>query len=77
MKVNRVYLVGVECIDIKDVEIAIKATVDPKDVCDLDDDIPLQDEFIDELMKEVLSIGRFVMMIPEERENEGSDESMS
>ncbi len=76
VQVSRIYLVGVECINITDVEIGIKCTLDPNQVCDLDDSIPLPNELIDELMKEVLSLGRFVMMIPEERENEGSDKSM-
>ena len=75
VQVNRVYLVGTECIDITDIELAIKGVIDPSTVCDLDDPIPLADEHIIELMKEVLSLGRFVMMIPEERENEGSDMS--
>jgi len=73
--VNRIYLVGTECINVTDVEIAIRCTLDPSSVCDLDAQIPLPDERIEELMKAVLDLGRFVMMMPEERVNQGSDES--
>lgn len=74
-QVSRIYLVGVDCIDITDVEIGIKCALDPSNVCDLDDEIPLAPKQIEFLMREVLGLGRFVMMIPEERENDGADES--
>jgi len=74
-QVNRVYLIGIECIEVSDVEIGIKCTLDPKDVCNLDDTIPIPDELISELTRQVLSLGRFVMMIPEEIENDGEDEA--
>ncbi len=73
--VNRVYLVGIECINVKDVEIAIKCSLDPANICDLDDTIPIPDERIEELMKSVLDIGRFVMLMPQERINQGADET--
>lgn len=73
--VNRIYLVGTECIVVKDVEIAIRCSLDPANVCDLDDQIPVPDERVEELMKAVLDIGRFVLLMPEERINQGSDET--
>lgn len=73
--VNRVYLVGVDCIHIKDVEIGILSSLDPSAVCNLDDEIPLPDERIEELTKTVIDIGRFAILMPEERVNQGSDES--
>jgi hypothetical protein len=73
--VNRVYLVGIECINVKDVEIAIKCSLDPSQVCDLDDQIAIPDERIEELMKSVLDLGRFVMLMPQERVNQGADET--
>lgn len=73
--VNRIYLLGLECVNVTDVEIAIKASLDPKLICDLDDDLPLPDELIQMLITEVLQLGRFVMMIPEERVNIGEDGS--
>lgn len=72
--VNRVYLLGIECVDVEDLEIAVKSTLNPKTLCNLDEEIPVPDEFIQSLIMEVLQLGRFVMMIPEERENTGEDE---
>lgn len=75
VSVNRVYLPGLECVDVKDVEIGILASMDPRQVCDLDDNIPLPDELIHDLITEVLQLGRFVMMVPDERLNDGADTS--
>lgn len=72
--VNRLYLLGLECVDVAELEIAIKSTLDPSSICNLDDDLPVPDELIQDLIMEVLQLGRFVMMIPEERENTGEDE---
>jgi hypothetical protein len=72
--VSRLYLLGLECVDVLDLEIAIKSTLNPKDLCSLDDELPVPDGLIQDLITEVLQLGRFVMMIPEERENTGEDE---
>lgn len=73
--VNRIYLLGIECIPVKSVEIAIKGMLDPKLLCSIDDDIPLPDEMIQELIMQVLQLGRFIMLMPKEVTNEGEDEA--
>jgi len=73
--VNRIYLLGVECISIEDIEIAIKASIDPMKICDLDEQVPLPDERIQELINEVLKLGKFIMMMPTEGINDGEDSS--
>jgi hypothetical protein len=73
VKVNRIYLLGLECVPVEDVEIAIKATLDPRQICSLDDEIPLPDEMIQDLMMQVLQLGRFVMLMPKENINDGED----
>jgi hypothetical protein len=75
VKVNRIYLLGLECVPVKDIEIAVKATLDPKTLCNVDEDIPLPEEMIQELIMQVLQLGRFVMMMPKESINDGADES--
>jgi hypothetical protein len=75
VKVNRIYLLGLECVPVKDVEIAIKATLDPKTLCNLDEEIPLPQELIQELMMQVLQLGRFVMLMPKENNNDGEDDA--
>ena len=71
--VNRVYLLGLECVKITDVEIGILSSLNPKTICNLDDEIPLPDELVHELIMEVLKLGRFVMLVPDERLNDGND----
>jgi hypothetical protein len=73
VKVNRIYLLGLECINIEDVEIAIKASLDPSLICNIDDQIPVPDEMIQELMMQVLELGRFVKLMPNENLNDGED----
>lgn len=75
VKVNRIYFVGLECINIEDVEIAIKASLDPSLVCNIDDEIPLPDELLQDLMMQVLQLGRFVLLMPSEVTNDGEDTS--
>ena len=73
VNVNRIYLLGLECIDVLDLEIAIKASIDPENICSLDEIIPLPDERIQELTNEVLKLGKFIMMMPNEMVNDGDD----
>jgi hypothetical protein len=73
--VNRLYLLGIECAPVKTVEIAIKCSLDPKKLCDIDEDIPLPDEMIQDLVMQVLQLGRFIMLMPKEVTNEGEDEA--
>lgn len=75
--VNRVYLLGLECVEVKDVEIAVRTTLDPRNVCNLDDKLPIPDERVADLMTEILKLGRFIMLIPDERQNDGSDSTVN
>ena len=73
--VNRLYLLGVECVPVKSIEIAVKSSLDPKTLCSIDDDIPLPDEMVQDLVMQVLQLGKFIMLMPKEVTNEGEDES--
>lgn len=75
VKVNRLYLLGLECTDVADLQIALLGTLDPSKVCDLDEDLNLPEEYIHELIIQVLSLGRFISMVPSENVNQGSDDS--
>ena len=75
IKVNRVYLLGIECVEVSDLEIAVLGTLDPTQVCDLDEEISLPDEHIHELTLSVLALGRFISMVPSENVNQGADDS--
>jgi hypothetical protein len=73
--VNRLYLLGVECVPVKTVEIAVKSSLDPKKLCNIDEEIPLPDEMVQELVMQVLQLGKFIMMMPKENVNDGADET--
>lgn len=75
VSVNRLYLLGLECVDVETVEIGVLTSLNPKDVCNLDDEIPLSDDLVHTLITEVLKLGRFMIMIPEERINDGDDQA--
>lgn len=70
-----IYLLGLECINPKYIEIGMYTTLpsitDPN--FDLDDEIEFPEELLVVLKKNVLDLGRFVMMVPKERTNDGSD----
>ena len=68
-------MLGVECVPVSDVEIAVKSSLDPKILCDIDSEIPLPDEMIADLVMQVLQLGRFIMLMPKEVTNEGEDEA--
>jgi len=71
--VNKIYFLGLECIDVTDVEIGVICNVDAGTVCDLDSQVPLPDHLLEELIPRVLNLGRFLLIAPQENVNEGSD----
>jgi len=76
VNVDRLYFLGTECIILQDVELGLKTSLSPTDICSLDEQVPIPDERVEELMKTVLELGRWVTLMPEERINQGSDESL-
>ena len=74
---DKVFLLGLECIDVpKGLEMGLYATIDPNiDGCNLDDEIDLSEELITVLRNEVLALGRFAFIIPNEKINEGADQT--
>lgn len=60
---ERIYLLGLECIDPCGLEIGVYQNIDPT-TCDLDDEFPFPDELLAILQRYVLDIGRFVLAIP-------------
>ena len=57
--------------------LGIYTGVDPKEICSLDDNLPLKHKYHDQLVREVVTLARFMMLIPEDRVNEGSDEGQA
>jgi hypothetical protein len=72
---NNIYLLGLECVNPKEIEIGIYSTLKPitDPNIDLDGPFPFPEELLIQLKRQVLDLGRFVMVIPEERVNDGVD----
>lgn len=72
---NNIYLLGIECVNPKKIELGIYSTLQPITSASIDLDGPFNfpEETLIILKRQVLDLGRFVMMIPEERTNDGAD----
>ena len=66
------YLLGIECVNVSELEIGIYTYADPHLICDLDGEIDLPDHLIPVLKKEVLNLGVFALKIPQDITNDGS-----
>ena len=71
--VNRIYFLGLECVDVQDVEIGIVCNASSTSNCSLDDEISLPEYLIEDLITRTLNLGRFLLVAPQENVNEGSD----
>ena len=72
---SHVYLLGIECVEAKYIEMGIYNTFDPLTEINLDDVFDFPDELLIQLKRQVLDIGRFTLLMPQERVNDGSDEA--
>ncbi len=74
---NKIFLLGLECVDVPNgLEMGLFTTLDPNiDGCDLDDELDLSEELLTVLKYEVLNLGKFALIIPNERINEGADQT--
>ena len=72
---NRVYLLGIDCIDPEDVklEMGLYTTLQPVTEIDLDAPFEFPEETLAILKRQVLDMARFALLVPEERVNDGVD----
>lgn len=70
---DRIYLLGIECVEVKDLEIGLHTSVNPKNICDITEEVPIDNSLEEALITRVISLCRFGLMIDEERKNDGSD----
>lgn len=70
---NRIYLIGLECVDIPFLEIALYMCIPP--VTEIDPYAPFEfpAELLPVLERQVIDMGRFALMIPKERVNDGDN----
>lgn len=71
------YLLGLEKVDVKFIEIGLYASLDPLTEIDIDAPFDFPDELIAILKRQVVDLGRFSLLIPKERVNDGDDDSKS
>lgn len=71
---DRVYFLGIEKVNVEEVEIGIYSAFDPLTEIDLDDEFDFPDELVAVLKRQVLDLGRFVLQVPEERKNDGEND---
>lgn len=74
---NYIYLLGIECINVKELEIGLYSYGDPKTICNLDEEIGIPEHLIPVLKASVLNMGVYAMKIPGDRKNEGTDTSVT
>jgi hypothetical protein len=72
---NRVWLLGLECIDVPGLEIGIYSTFDPSTECSLDAEFDFPSELIPILQQQILGLGRFLLQIPINFTNQGAEEN--
>lgn len=70
---NNIYLLGIESINQRYVEIGLYTTFDPFNAVNLDESLYLDEAQIGNVYKSVVELGRFVMLIPSDTVNEGSN----
>ena len=71
---QKVYLLGLECIDIADLEVGLYTQISIDDInnCDLDEEIDIAPEIISLVQRYVLDIGRFSLSMPKDILNDGT-----
>jgi len=70
---DRIYLLGVEEINLTSVEAGLKTTLDPNDLTvDIDLAFDFPQDLIPILKRQILDIGRFVLQIPTDKINDGA-----
>lgn len=69
-----VYLLGIECVDIKSLEIGIYSALAPITEIDIDAPFDFPDELLAILKRQVLDLGRFSLLMPEEKLNDGANQ---
>ena len=71
---ERVYLVGIERANIQYVEMGLMTTFDVTQPINLDDAFDFPEHLLSLLKRQILEMGRFVLMVPENMSNDGTSQ---
>ncbi len=67
-------IIGIENTTASSLEIGIYSTLDPITTIDIDQPFDFPEELLSVLKRQVLDLGRFILMIPSERTNDGAND---
>lgn len=70
---NYIGLLGIENINVKNVEVGIYSTIIPVDKIDLDAPFDFPEELMDVLRRQCLDLGRMILLTPSSTLNQGND----
>ena len=73
---ERVYLIGVERINLASVEMGLKTTFDVTATITLDDPFDFPEHLLPLLRRQILEMGRFVLMVPDNLRNDGTSQDV-
>lgn len=69
-----IYFLGLEKINVSSLEFGLYTALDPIQTIDIDQPFDFPDELLDTLKRQVIDLGRFSLLMPSERKNDGDDE---
>ena len=70
---STVHLEGIECVDVDQIIVGLFTMADPTIVCDLDTDIPIEDQYSMIVLMEAEQLLRFGYAVTQERMNDGTE----
>jgi len=70
---NYIGYLGLNKSSVTTVEVGIITAFDPFDPHDIDDNLDILTEYADEIFKDMIELGRFALLIPSDRVNDGSN----
>lgn len=73
---ERVYLVGVERVNLLTVEMGLSTTFDVTAAISLDDPFDFPEHLLPLLRRQILEMGRFVLMVPDNLRNDGTSQDI-
>jgi len=75
---DNIYLLGVDDVTVKTVEVGLYSVLDSRiNLINIDDTLDIDEEQISILRYEVLNLGRFALMMPQDRRNDGADTTIT
>lgn len=72
----RIYLLGIEKVNVPSVEIGLYTAVDTTRIVSLDDELDLPNQHIEALIYKVLALGKNMLIIPKDLVNTGNDDTV-